>query len=99
MRAAVSKHRVGLILRSSGRVSHFETVGEYPTLGEMQAAVGGYIERIHLLSIVKGMPEPCIMLVNEDGLLKHLIANQNASALARMPIVGDVIVMPARLFK
>lgn len=58
-----------------------------PTLEEAQRLVGGYVE---LLLIENGEAQ---MLVNEDGLSKHLPRNMGASALARRTIVGDVVVL------
>lgn len=55
------------------------------TLEEAQAAVDGYVERVR----IKGG----VMLVNEDGIAKHLEYNPVASTLAHGPILGDVLVL------
>lgn len=48
--------------------------GRYFTLEEMQQAVGGYIEMVHL-------PSGRVLVVNEEGLLKGLPENPRASML------------------
>lgn len=54
-------------------------------LKELQEFVGGYIELVHL----EGNKE---MVVNEEGLIYELPANEEASLLAGTLIVGDVLV-------
>ena len=64
-------------------------------LDELQAIVGGYIEIIAL-------PNQYIMVLNEEGKLKHLPSNAAATALARGTIagsdfiVGDVLVCASK---
>ena len=60
--------------------------GKKLTLEEMQAAVGGYIERVVI-------PKVGEMYVDEEGLLKGKPINQMASLIAGMPIVGDVLIV------
>jgi len=55
------------------------------TLEEMQKVVGGLIE------IVNFPNQPVLMVVNEEGLIHRLPANQRASMLAERVIVGDVL--------
>jgi hypothetical protein len=57
------------------------------TLDDLQQAVagGGLIELIYL-------PDSKIMVVDEEGLLKWLPINREASLLAQRPIVGDVVI-------
>jgi len=56
------------------------------TLEEWQAAIGGgYLEAVYLGDNV--------MFVDEDGLMKQLPFNSQASVLAQRDIVGDVLVM------
>lgn len=90
----------GKILKANGDMLDFDTVKEKPSLKEMQAAVNGYIERVRLHPTIppKGFDEPCVMIVNEEGLIHKLPVNLQASMLAMCHIVGDVIIMPARLF-
>jgi hypothetical protein len=59
------------------------TVGT--TLDDLQQVVGGYIELVYL-------PDSKIMVVDEEGLLKWLPINREASLLAQRPIVGDVVI-------
>ena len=57
-----------------------------PTLEYMQTYVGGLIEVIPLR-------DGSQMIVNEEGLLKELPHNQQASELAMRDIVGNVLVL------
>lgn len=91
----------GKIYKTNGDTAPFDFAGEYPSLKEMQNAVGGYIERVRLHPTIppQGFEEPCVMVVNEEGLIHQLPVNLTASMLAQRHIVGDAIVMPARLFR
>jgi hypothetical protein len=60
------------------------------TLQELQDFVGGYIELVQL-------GNGTVMVVNEEGLLNKLPFNVNASRLASMNIVGDVLVCNASM--
>ncbi len=60
-----------------------------PTLKEMQAWVGGYIEPIH----VRYEGKKVTMVVNEEGDLKKLPFNKEASNIVRCGIVGDVFIL------
>ena len=62
------------------------------SLATLQAAVGGYIEAV----AVPG-DESLVLLVNEDGLLRKLPPNPQASAVALRSIVGDAVLMPRAL--
>lgn len=53
-------------------------------LEELQEAVGGYIE---IINLDNGM----ILVVDEEGLLKHKPMNLKASFLAGCGIVGDAV--------
>jgi hypothetical protein len=56
------------------------------TLEEWQAAIGGgYLEAVYL--------DDNVMFVDEDGLMKQLPFNSQASVLAQRDIVGDVLFM------
>ena len=57
------------------------------TLEALQAAVGGYIERLQLV------PDQAVMIVNEEGLLKDLEVNTFASAIAGTLIVGPALIV------
>ena len=52
---------------------------------DLQQAVGGIIEVIHL--------QDSIMIVNEEGLIKELPYNILASGIAGMPIVGNAVLL------
>lgn len=55
------------------------------TLQQMQGVVGGLIELV-------GSTDGRTLVVNEEGLLKGLEHNREASALAGFPIMGTVLV-------
>lgn len=57
----------------------------YFTLKELQGFVGGYIELVYL-------DDDITMVVNEEGVLRGLKTNYAASFLARVQILGDVLV-------
>jgi len=58
--------------------------GSY-TLQQMQGVVGGLIELVD-------SKDGRTLVVNEEGLLKGLDLNREASALAGFPIMGTVLV-------
>lgn len=63
----------------------------YRSVGE---AVGGYIETVH----PRGLSDPYVMIVNEEGLLEGLKPNVVGSYLYGthlhgQPIVGDIVFM------
>jgi len=57
-----------------------------PTLQELQELVGGLIAVVNL-------KDGSQMIVDEEGLLKNKPANQRASALAEILIVGDAVIL------
>lgn len=64
----------------------------YPEkLAGWQKLVGGYIE------VVLIEPGKCA-IVNEEGLLRGLPYNVQASALARRDLVGDVVIVEGLAF-
>jgi hypothetical protein len=71
-----------------------------PTLGNLQAAVGGYIELVVLPRHVNytlhrkhGLAPTAVMVVNEHGLINDLPVNANASILACREIRGPAIIL------
>jgi len=56
------------------------------TLCGMQSAVGGYIELVYLA-------DNKMLVVNEEGAIRSLSRNVEASQLASQTIVGDVLLM------
>ena len=76
----------GLLLRADGT-----TLKVYPkrrkfTLEELQALVGGYIERVQLAPNID-------LIANEEGQILGLPLNQMATAMARTTIVGNVFIV------
>lgn len=61
-----------------------------PTLEEMQDMVGGYVEEIHA-----GDPDKQYF-VNEEGLLKNLKFNVEASGVVGRDIVGNMVVLEGK---
>ncbi len=59
-----------------------------PTLSEAQELVGGLVE------LVRSPTDPEIqILVNEEGLLRGLPFNEEASRLCDTGIVGDAVIL------
>jgi len=69
-------------------ITTFESKKDRPSLKDAQALVGGLVEMVHL----PHKPELQV-LVNEEGLLKDLPLNVEASKMCMMPIVGDVVIL------
>ncbi len=75
-------------------------------LEEMQKAVGGYLQAVHIspdrllaLEAMTGcppLPKNMLMYVNEEGKLKGLAHNNLASVVAGHPINGNVIVIEVK---
>jgi len=65
-----------LIIDTDGEETHVESK-EKPTLGEMQKAVGGYIEVVHCLYKDKEKQ----MIINEEGKLRDLELNEKATEM------------------
>ena len=56
-----------------------------PNLDDLQAIVGGWVTEISLSPTVS-------MFVNEEGICRGLVKNEEASVLAQQTIVGRVAV-------
>ena len=69
-------------------ITVFDKKEDRPSLEKAQELVGGLVEMVHL----PHRPELQV-LVNEEGLLKDLPLNVEASKLCMQPIVGDVVVL------
>lgn len=59
---------------------------------DFQSLVGGYVEVVRL-------PGGKVALVNEDGLALGLAPNPAASALLGIPVVGTVVIVPAKAIR
>ena len=70
-----------LQLRTDGSVRSIDIEN---TLEALQVAVGGYIETVTLAP-------GCVMIVDEEGLLKGKPENAKASEVSCMHIVGDAL--------
>ncbi len=86
------------VLKANGECLHVKPKnGNDFSLEEAQKVVGGYVEVIHLSSTQ-------LMIVNEEGKLRKLPFNRQASLIAYMArkadaIVGDVLVCDIEQFK
>jgi hypothetical protein len=78
---------MAMLLKSNGQRQLVKPQGkdETLTLEQMQKAVGGYIE------VVPVPGSNTLLIVNEEGWMKNLPVNVNASRIAGQTIVGDVI--------
>ena len=65
---------------------------KYFSLKELQDYVDGYIEIVRL-------PISRILIINEEGLLRHLPNNRIASMLAGAEIVGNVVLCNSQQVK
>ena len=74
------------------KVSGDEVLLEDTSLEKLQEAVEGYIEIIPTI-------DKKFMVVNEEGLLKGLLVNPEASRLANRRIVGNVVVCEIKELK
>jgi len=77
----------GVLLRVGGDRMNLD-FDTWPTLEQLQGFVGGFVS---MLIVDPTGTKPCQMVVDEDGLLKKLDLNEEATALAGQPIVGDAI--------
>jgi hypothetical protein len=73
------------VIRADGTSAEINPKGKKLSLEEMQAAVGGYIERV----TVRGGE----IYVDEDGIAKGLPLNQKASEIAGMNLRGNALVL------
>lgn len=72
--------------KETNMIHTFEDTG--PTLEQAQEIVGGYVEMVH------SPTDPDIqILVNEEGLLKELPFNEEATKMCGTGIVGPAIVL------
>lgn len=71
-----------------------------PTLAELQAAVGGYIELVQISTGPRNpTPSALTMVVDEDGISKGLPYNFEASSIASRNIFGDVLLLSPSLLR
>lgn len=72
----------GLLITTGGEL----TIAAFADLEDYQRAVGGYIETVDI-------DERHDIVANEEGLIHRLPLNILASAIAKRPIVGDVVIV------
>lgn len=75
------------LLKSDGTMTEVRPDFQATTfeLHELQKLVGGYIEMLPV-------PGGKVMVVNEEGKLKGMPENMEASFITGQPIVGDVLI-------
>ena len=77
-----------ILFKTSGDTEAFQPAsGNRYSLKELQTAVDGFIELVHLDS-------QQVLVVNEDGLRLRLPVNDKASDIAGRLIVGDSLLCP-----
>jgi len=69
-------------------ITFFKNGEKKPSLETLQDLVDGYVELIH----IPNKPD-WQMLVNEDGRMKQLPYNEEASELCGRPIVGHAVIL------
>ena len=79
------------LLKSNGEILPNVSID---TLKKMQDLVDGYIEFVYL-SPSKGL----VLIVNEEGLIKELPINVQASVIAGQPLFGDIVEVPVDEFQ
>lgn len=82
-----------LIFPNSEKHKIFPNNGKRFTLKELQTMIGGNIEIVKITHpAIRSTPtEYFILIVDEDGIMKGLQQNNNASILADQMIVGKVL--------
>jgi len=97
IRYNIQNMRPSIIKTDGTSIDYAPQNGTDFTLEELQKAVGGYIEIIQISSTQ-------IMVLNEEGKLKGLPFNRNASLIfamagIRQVAVGDVVVCGTEMVK
>jgi len=72
----------GLLITTTGELA----IAAFAELEDYQRAVDGYIETVSL-------DDHHDLIANEEGLIQHLPMNLLASAIAKRPLVGDVVIV------
>ena len=83
---------VAIVIPPEGPTADFSFAGAMPTLKELQAAVGGYIEAVAVNGVAR-----VVLVVNEEGLIHRLPENPRASQIAGRLIVGTAVLLPRKL--
>ena len=83
--------KVAVVIEADGRIHELVRLAEKPTLEELHAAVGGWIEVVRLPS------EHTLMVVDDEGRIKGKPFNALASLLYGFERHGEPIVGPAIL--
>ena len=69
-------------------ITVFDKKEDRPSLHEAQALVGGYVERVRSAAHPSWQ-----ILVNEEGRMRGLPVNEEASKICGTMIVGDVVIL------
>ncbi len=84
------------LYKTNGEVTEVSPKGKFFSLEELHGFVGGYIEYVRL-------PNGCVLVVNEEGLLEDLPINIKATNIVSFfgypDIVGDALYLTAEAFK
>lgn len=77
-----------IVLNSDGTKTSRDFTNSSPSLEDLQEAVDGWLEAVSVNSF-----EPCVLFVNEEGLLRGLPPNEQASHIAGRPLVGNAVLL------
>jgi len=81
------------LYKATGEVISVEPKGKYFTLEELQSFVGGYIE------LYPQKYENCLIVCDEEGLLKNKELNITFMNETGFGLVGDVLLCPIEIFE
>lgn len=86
-----------IILYADGTKTEKVYTGSTPELEDMQEAVDGWLEKINRKGMNRWLDGkqsvPFVAFMNEEGMLRGLPINKQASESFQMGIVGNVIVL------
>ena len=79
------------LLKSNGEILPNVSID---TLKKMQDLVDGYIEFVYL-----SPSKSLVLIVNDEGAIKELPINVQASVIAGQPLFGDIVEVPVDEFQ
>lgn len=87
-----------LTIPPEGPLQFIQTEDERPTLERLQRLVGGYIEPVKMHGRIAAALPKLTMLVNEEGMIRHLAPNWSATLFAgsKRPLYGTAVVVASK---
>lgn len=82
-----------ILFKTDGTVETIKPKGQYFTLSELQGLVGGLIE-LYPRRVLGHF-----VVCNEEGLILNLRPNQIFFAYSEIPLVGNVLLCPEKIFE